>query len=146
VAVIGRSLRTNHAGAHQLAALLDAEVRIVDVPYWRGPVELVHLLSVISSLANDLAVVHPRLLPAGLHELLTDLGIHTIPVPDGEFETLGSNVLVVRPGVVVVAEGNPVTRRALESAGCEVHGYPATEIGINGSGGPTCLALPVARD
>ncbi len=39
-----------------------------------------------------------------------------------------------------MADGNPVTRRALEAAGCEVHGYPAHEIGVNGSGGPTCLA------
>lgn len=143
LAVIGRSLRTNHAGANQLAALLDANVRIVDLPYWRGPEELVHLLSVISVIVDDLAVVYPPLLPAGLHELLTDLAFRTIPVPDDEFETLGCNVLAVRPGVVVVAEGSPSTRRALESAGCEVHTYPATEIGLNGSGGPTCMALPL---
>ncbi len=147
VAVIGRSLRTNDAGASQLAellaALLNAQMRVVDLPYWRGPDELVHLLSVISPLADDLAVVYPPLLPAGLHGLLTDLGIRTIPVPDDEFETLGCNVLAIRAGVVVVAEGNPVTRQLLEAAGCEVHAYPATEIGLNGSGGPTCLALPI---
>jgi N-dimethylarginine dimethylaminohydrolase len=143
MAVIGRSLRTNDAGAHQLAALLDAQVRIVDLPYWRGPAELVHLLSVISVIDDDLAVVYPPLLPAGLHELLTEYAFRTIRVPDDEFEALGCNVLAVRPGVLVMAEGNPTTRQALESAGCEVHTYPATEIGLNGSGGPTCLALPL---
>jgi arginine deiminase len=54
-------------------------------------------------------------------------------------------VLAVGPGVVVVADGNPDTRRALEQAGCEVHVFPASEIGVNGSGGPTCLTRPILR-
>jgi N-dimethylarginine dimethylaminohydrolase len=142
---IGRSLRTNHAGAQQLAALVGGEVRIFDLPFWRGEAELVHLLSVISPVGDDLAVVYPPLLPAGLWELLGEMGIRTIAVPDEEYPTLGCNVLAVRPGVLVVADGNPLTRRALETAGCEVHAYPATEIGINGSGGPTCMARPILR-
>jgi dimethylargininase len=143
--VIGRTLRTNDAGARQLAAIVGGEVRIVDLPYWRGPSELVHLLSVISPVADDLAVVFLPLLPVGLWELLADLGIRLIEVPEEEFATLGCNVLAVRPGVVIVAEGNPRTRAALESAGCEVHAYPAREIGVNGSGGPTCLTRPILR-
>jgi N-dimethylarginine dimethylaminohydrolase len=95
--------------------------------------------------ADDLAVIYPPLLPIGLWDLLGELRIRTIAVPDDEYATLGCNVLAVRPRVVVVADGNPKTRRALEDAGCTVHGYPATEIGINGSGGPTCMALPILR-
>ena len=49
------------------------------------------------------------------------------------------------PGVVILAEGNPRTAAALAAAGCEVHTYPATEIGINGSGGPTCMTRPILR-
>jgi N-dimethylarginine dimethylaminohydrolase len=142
---IGRTLRTNGEGVRQLAALVGGDVRVFDVPYWRGDAELVHLLSVISPVADDLAVVYLPLLPVGLWELLRDLGIRTVAVPDDEFATLGCNVLAVRPGVCVVADGNPVTRRALEAAGCEVHPYPAGEIGINGSGGPTCLTRPILR-
>ncbi|MEX0630273.1 MAG: arginine deiminase family protein [Chloroflexota bacterium] len=142
---VGRSLRTNDAGARQLAALMNDDVRTFDLPYWRGPDELVHLLSVISPVTDELAVVYPPLLPAGLWDLLSELAIATIAVPDDEYPTLGCNVLAVRPGVLVMAEGNPATRRALESAGCEVHMYPATEIGLNGSGGPTCMSLPLLR-
>ena len=80
------------------------------MPYWRGPAELIHLLSVISPVADDLAVVYLPLLPVGLWELLGDLGIRLIEVPDEEFPTLGCNVLAVRPGVVILAEGNPVDR------------------------------------
>jgi dimethylargininase len=142
---IGRTLRTNDAGARQLSAIVGGDVRIFDVPYWRGPSELVHLLSVISPVADDLAVVFLPLLPVGLWELLGDLGIRLIEVPEEEYPTLGCNVLAIRPGVVIVAAGNPVTRRRLEAAGCEVHAIPLGEIGENGSGGPTCLTRPILR-
>jgi N-dimethylarginine dimethylaminohydrolase len=142
---IGRTLRTNDAGARQLADLVGGDVRIFDVPYWKGPAELIHLMSVISPVADDLAVVYLPLLPAGLWELLRELGIRMVEVPDAEFATLGCNVLAVRPGVVILAEDNPVTSAALAAAGCEVHTYPATEIGINGSGGPTCMTRPILR-
>ena len=143
--VIGRTLRTNSEGVRQLGAIVGGDVRVFDVPYWRGPAELIHLLSVISPVADDLAVVFPPLLPVGLWELLGDLGIRMIEVPEQEFATLGCNVLAVRPGIVILAEGNPVTAGALAAAGCEVHTYPATEIGINGSGGPTCMTRPILR-
>jgi N-dimethylarginine dimethylaminohydrolase len=142
---VGRTLRTNDAGARQLAALIGGDARVFDVPYWRGPAELIHLLSVISPVADDLAVVYLPLLPVGLWSLLRELGIRLVEVPDEEFPTLGCNVLVVRPGVVIVAEGNPRTAAALAAAGCEVHAYPATEIGVNGSGGPTCMTRPILR-
>jgi dimethylargininase len=142
---VGRTLRTNDNGARQLARLVGGDVRIFDLPYWHGPAELVHLLSVISPVADDLAVVYRPLLPVGLLELLREFGIRLIDVPDGEFPTLGCNVLAVRPGVVLIAEGNPQTAAALARAGCEVHTYAATEIGINGSGGPTCMTRPILR-
>jgi N-dimethylarginine dimethylaminohydrolase len=144
--VIGRSLRTNDAGAHQLADLVRGDVRIVDVPHWKGPAELVHLMSVLSPVSDDLAVVFLPLLPAGLFEWLGDLGIGLVEVPEEEYLTLGCNVLAVRPGVVVVADSNPVTRRRLEAAGVEVHAVPLAEVGENGSGGVTCLTRPLLRE
>jgi len=142
---IGRTLRTNSSGVAQLAGLVGGDVRVFDLPYWRGAAELIHLMSVISPVADDLAVVYLPLLPVGLWELLRDLDIRMVEVPDDEFPTLGCNVLAVRPGVVIMAEDNPRTAAALAAAGCEVHTYAATEIGINGSGGPTCMTRPILR-
>jgi len=142
---IGRSLRTNDEGARQLASLVGGDVRIFDLPYWRGPAELVHLLSVVSPVADDVAVVFLPLLPAGLHGLLLERGFRLIEVPEDEYSTLGCNVLAVRPGVVVAADGNPVTRRRMEAAGIEVHAIPLGEVGANGSGGVTCLTRPLLR-
>ena len=142
---IGRTLRTNDSGARQLATIVGGDSRTFDVPYWKGAAELVHLLSVISPVADDLAVVFLPLVPVGLYELLSDLGIRLVEVPEEEFPTLGCNVLAVRPGVGVTAEGNDVTRRRLEALGCEVHAIPLREVGENGSGGVTCLTRPVVR-
>jgi dimethylargininase len=142
---VGRSLRTNDAGARQLAGIVGGDVRVFDLPYHRGPAELVHLLSVISPVAEDLATVFLPLLPAGLFDLLRELAVDLVEVPEEEYPTLGCNVLAVRPGVVIVHDANPVTRRALEAHGCQVHALDLSEIGMNGGGGPTCLTRPILR-
>jgi N-dimethylarginine dimethylaminohydrolase len=146
VFIIGRTLRTNDAGARQLAAIVGGDARIVDLPYWKGPAELVHLMSVISPISDDIAAVFLPLLPASLHGWLRELGIRLVEVPAEEYPTLGCNILAVRPGVVIVADGNPITRRALEAIGVEVHGVPLGEVGENGSGGVTCLTRPILRE
>jgi N-dimethylarginine dimethylaminohydrolase len=143
---VGRSLRTNEAGIAQLRSLLPGvDVRPFDVPFAGGPVECLHLLSLISPLADDLAAVYLPLLPAGLYRLLGELGVRLVAVPDREFDTLGCNVLTVTPRVAIAAAGNPATRAALEAAGCDIHVFEASEIGVNGSGGPTCLTMPIER-
>jgi N-dimethylarginine dimethylaminohydrolase len=144
---VGRTLRTNREGCRQLRDVLqpEVEVEIFDVPFWKGAGELIHLMSVISPIADDLAVVFLPLFPCGLLELLHERGVRLVEVPEEEFPTLGCNVLAVQPGVAVMADGNPVTRRRLEAAGAEVHVFAAGEVGVNGSGGPTCLTRPILR-
>ena len=142
---VGRSLRTNDAGARRLAELVGGDVRVFDVPYANGPAECLHLLSLVSPIADDLAVVFLPQLPVGLHELLREHGVDLVPVPEAEMATQGCNILAVRPGVVVMVEGNPVTQRALVERGCEVHTFDGSEVCINGSGGPTCITRPILR-
>lgn len=142
---VGRSLRTNQAGIDQLTELVAERVHVFDVAYDAGPAECLHLLSTISMVRDDLAVVDLKRLPAGLYSLLLEHGVELIAVPDGEIGSLGPNVLAVRPGVVVLLEGNPGTRAALEAAGVEVHEFAGGDIAVNGSGGPTCLTRPLHR-
>jgi dimethylargininase len=142
---IGRSLRTNMAGAARMTDLVGGDVHVFDVPYANGPAECLHLLSVISPIADDLAVVFMPQLPAGLYELLAERCVALVPVPEEEILSQGCNILAVRPGVVVMVDGNPATQRALLDRGCEVHTFPGTEVCINGSGGPTCITRPILR-
>jgi dimethylargininase len=143
----GRGYRTNAEAHRQLAAILATEgaaLERCDLPHDRGPERLLHLMSVVSPVAGDLAVVFEPLAPVPLLEELRARAIRWVAVDPQEYATLGCNVLAVRPGVVVMADGNPLTRRALEAEGCEVHVYEASELS-KGDGGPTCLTRPLHR-
>ncbi|GAA4830668.1 dimethylarginine dimethylaminohydrolase family protein [Saccharopolyspora rosea] len=147
--LVGRSYRTNDEGIRQIAELVEPEgVRVtsVDVPHDQGPEHVLHLMSFLSPLAPDLAAVHLPLAPVRLVEELHARGVTIVPVDDAEYATMACNVLAVRPRVVVMVEGNPRTRAALEAHGCEVHTYAGSEISVKGDGGPTCLTAPLLRD
>ncbi len=145
VVCVGRSLRTNRSGIEQLSHWLDESVQVFDVPYDAGPAECLHLLSVVSPILDDLAVVEAKRLPVGLYELMLELGVRMLGIADEEIPTLGCNILTIRPGVVVMLEGNTETAGALRSLGIEVHTFEGDEICLNGSGGPTCLTRPIRR-
>lgn len=144
----GRSYRTNAEGLRQMARILAAEgaaLESVDLPHDRGPGHVLHLMSLISPVADDLAVVYPPLAPVALMQTLAERGVRVVPVAAEEYETMGCNVLAVRPRQVLMLTGNPRTRAALEAAGCDVHGYEGSEISLKGDGGPTCLTAPIWR-
>ncbi|MEO5575857.1 MAG: arginine deiminase family protein [Gaiellaceae bacterium] len=144
--LVGRGYRTNASGVEQLrAAFPDAEVLSYDLPHWNGRAEVMHLMSLISPLDVDLALVYPRLAPVRLLELLGERGIEVVEVPDDEFETMGPNVLALGPRRALALEGNDETRRRLEAAGVEVLVYKGDEISRKGDGGPTCLTRPILR-
>ena len=86
---VGRGYRTNVEGIRQLRALLGDEVDVIEVPlpHWRGPGDVMHLMSLISPLDRDLAVVYSRLLPVPFREWLLERGMTLIEVPDEEFDT-----------------------------------------------------------
>ena len=144
---IGRSYRTNSAAVAQLDEILrprGIRIEVYDVPHDQGPEWCLHLMSVVSPVRDDLAVVYERLAPVAMLEELRRRGIELLPIPEEDWLTLGCNVLAVAPGVVVIASGNEATAEALASRGCEVHVYAASEIS-KGEGGPTCLTRPIWR-
>lgn len=144
---VGRGYRTNAAAHVQLAGILAKEgvtVERADLPHHLGAAHVMHLMSVLSLVAPDLAVVFEPLAPVPLLEMLAERGYRTVAADPEELDGQGCNVLAVRPGVVVMTDTAPRTRAALERAGVEVHTYPATEIN-KGDGGPTCLTRPLLR-
>lgn len=144
---VGRGYRTNEQGIAQLGRMAggDVVVRRVELPHWRGPSDVFHLMSMISPVDRDLAVVYARLLPVPFLEWLIELGIRLVEVPDEEFESMGANVLALAPRRCLMLDGNPTTRRRLEKAGADVRTYVGREISLKGGGGPTCLTRPLHR-
>jgi dimethylargininase len=142
----GRGYRTNSDGIWAVERLLNGvEVLVFDLPHWHGRDEVMHLLSLLSPLAEDLVVAYPPLLPVRLAQLLEERGIEIVPVPDEEFDSMGTNVLALGPRVALAVDGNPETRRRLEKAGVELLVYEGKELS-KGNGGPTCLTRPILRD
>jgi N-dimethylarginine dimethylaminohydrolase len=143
---VGRSYRTNDAAIGQLRQILEPGVTVTafDIPHGLGPDFCLHLMSVVSPVSEDLAVVYEPLAPVRLlHELHTR-GVEVLPLPEEDNLTLGCNVLAIRPGVAVIASGNDATVALLRDHGVEVHVYEASEIS-KGEGGPTCLTRPLLR-
>ena len=144
--LVGRGYRTSTDGIEAVSGLLpDVDVHVFDLPHWRGESEVMHLLSLLSPLDADLVVAYPPLLPVALAQLLDARGIEIVPVPDEEFERMGTNVLALAPRVALALEGNPITRERLVAAGVELFVYEGQDLSLKGDGGPTCLTMPLLR-
>ena len=144
--LVGRGYRTNDDGIHALqTALPGVNVLAFDLPHLHGSEVVLHLLSLLSPLDEDLVVAYLPLLPVRLVQLLRELEIRIVEVPDDEFETMGPNVLALAPRVALALEGNEETRKRLERAGVDVSVYRGDEISRKGDGGPTCLTRPLLR-
>ncbi len=144
----GLGFRTNADGLRQLAVILaplGVTVVPVPLPHGGGPDACLHLMSLISVLDHDLAVVYLPLLPVPFVQLLRERGFRLVEVPEGEFPTLGPNVVALGPRRCLALRGNPITRNRLEEAGCEVHTYRGDELSLKAEGGPTCLTRPIWR-
>jgi N-dimethylarginine dimethylaminohydrolase len=144
--LVGRGYRTNDHGIHALqAALPGVDVLAFDLPHLHGSEVVLHLLSLLSPLDDDLVVAYLPLLPVRLVQLLEHREIRIVEVPHDEFETMGPNVLALAPRVALALEGNEETRKRLERAGVDVSLYRGDEISRKGDGGPTCLTRPLLR-
>jgi dimethylargininase len=142
----GVGYRTNEAGVAALRELLPGvEIVWFDLPSLDGPSACTHLMSFISMLDGDLAVVHRPQLPVRLAQLLEHRGVRLVEVPDEEVASMGPNVLALAPRIALALDGNPETRRRMEAAGVDVRTYAGEEISRAGDGGPTCLTQPLVR-
>ncbi len=145
---IGRGYRTNDEGIRQFKEITKDIVDqyiIVPMPHADGEAECLHLMSIISIVDADLAVVYSRYMPVPFREFLIERGFDLVEVNDEEYENLGSNVLALAPRVCVLMEGNQDIYDKLDQKGCKLYTYPGAELSFKGTGGPTCLTCPVTR-
>lgn len=145
---VGHTYRTNEEGIKQLKALLNpigVSVIVAELPHYKGPSDVFHLMSILSPVDKDLAVIYSPLMPIAFRNTLIARGYKFVEVPEEEFDSMGCNVLALAPRVCLVVDGNPKTKAALENAGCEVIVYKGEDVSVKGGGGPTCLTRPIYR-
>jgi N-dimethylarginine dimethylaminohydrolase len=146
--VVGRGYRTNDEGIEQLKSIMTGlvdEFIVAQLPHGDGPGECLHLMSIVSLIDEDLAVVYSKLMPVPFREILIERGIELLEVPEKEFINLGCNVLTLEPRKCMMVSGNLITKELLEEKGVKVFVYMGEEISIKGTGGPTCLTCPIVR-
>ncbi|MEI6190309.1 MAG: arginine deiminase family protein [Chitinophagia bacterium] len=145
---VGHTYRTNEEGIRQVTALLQplgVNVITVPMPHYRGPSDVFHLMSVLSPVADNIAVVYSPLIPIVFRNELLARGFELVEVPEEEFDSMGCNVLALAPRICLMVKGNPITKSRLEAAGCKVIEYEGADISVKGGGGPTCLTRPISR-
>ena len=145
---VGHTYRTNEEGISQLEGLLQPkgiEIIVVELPHYKGKSDVFHLMSILSPVDKNLAVVYSPLMPIKFRNELLERGFQLVEVPEQEFDSMGCNVLAVAPRDCLMVAGNPITRKLLEDAGASVHIYEGNEISVKGGGGPTCLTRPIDR-
>ncbi|UYG97996.1 dimethylarginine dimethylaminohydrolase family protein [Cytobacillus firmus] len=146
--LIGRGYRTNDEAIRQIKEMTKEivdECIVVPLPHDQGEEECLHLMSFISIVDKNFAVVYSRLMPVFLRQMLLKRGFLLVEVPDDEYQRLGCNVLAVAPRICVMVSGNHQTKQRLLDAGATVYEYEGNEISYLGTGGPTCLTCPVER-
>ena len=145
---VGHTYRTNKAGIEELISLLEPHgihVIVSELPHYKGKSDVFHLMSILSPVDKNLAVVYSPLMPIKFRNELIDRGFNFVEVPDNEFESMGCNILAIAPRQCIMVAGNPITQKRLEDSGCKVTVYKGEHICVKGGGGPTCLTRPLLR-
>lgn len=144
-AILARSSRTNEAGYNQVAQVLREQgvetILTVPIPYTNA-----HLDGIMNFVDTDKAIVNTRQVPYDVVEYLMNRGYNIIDAPDQDEArfSLGLNIVALRPGVVIQAQGNPKTKEALEKNGVEVISLDFDEI-LKGWGSVHCCSATLAR-
>lgn len=146
-AAVGLGPRTNEEGIRQLNVLLgkDFDLHIVPLPPPDHPDDVFHLMSMISPVDKDLAVIYRPLMPDSFLSWLEKRGMKFVEVPEDEWLLMACNVLALSPRHVLMLDRLPGTKALLETAGCTVETYRGDNISRKGEGGPTCLTRPLVR-
>lgn len=145
---IGRGYRTNDEGIRQFKELtkdIVDEYIIVPMPHGEGEDACLHLMSIISFVDTDKAVVYSKFMPVFFREYLLEKGFMLIEADDDEYDYLGTNLLALEPGKVILIKGCSKIEKKLKDLGLTVMTYEGKELSYRGTGGPTCLTCPITR-
>jgi len=132
-AFLGLSGRTNKEGVRQITAILrgmNYEVRTVRVPE-----PFLHLGGAMSVLSPEVVLCCQEIFPESYFE-----GFNKIEVPRDNF--VSGNLISLGNNTVIAEQTNTKAVEILEQKGYHCHSLDLSEF-LKGTGGPSCLVLPV---
>lgn len=149
--LIGMGVRTNREGFRQACEVLATQgIRdVIPIPQpgylSKFPMGFVHLDVAFNLADRDLCVVFPEGIPYELLETVRTRKLRVVEVAEKEALRMSTNFLVLKPGKIVTAAGNPETTRALEKAHIDVMEVKVEEL-MKGGGSVRCMTMPIMRD
>lgn len=135
VAFLGISRRTNSYGAWDLTCILRKLGYEVRAALVRSP--SLHLGGMMSVVGPQQVLACVDLFPTGFFA-----GFEVFAVRREDF--ISGNVITLGRREVIAEQRNTSARRVLEAGGFKVHSLDLGEF-VKGTGGPSCLILPVER-
>jgi N-dimethylarginine dimethylaminohydrolase len=124
---------------------LDSSTLLIGQGYRTNASACLHLMSLMSLLDEQTALVDLPWLAVETVELLQSRGYRLVEIEYSERDTLACNVLALGDKRLLALEDNRTTNQKLRQAGFEVKTFPGSELCVNGGGGPTCLTRPLLR-
>lgn len=143
--IIGTGNRANSEGCRQVEEVL----RSMGVEHFlrlQIPYGYAHIDSIVSFADLKTAVIDPRRVPWDVYAALKERGITLLEATDpDETKNLAANFVAIKPGLVIMAAGNPATKKLLEDNGIEVIETDVSEI-LKGWGSIHCMTAVLKRD
>jgi len=143
--LLATGLRTNDAGAAQVAVLLgEMGIQVIHVGL---PYGAMHLMGTLRFAGPDLAVAWPGRVPYAAVEALRGRGYRVLfsPTDDEIRRRMALNFVALGPRRILMAAGSPHSQRLFEDADIACHTVAADEL-IKAAGGIGCLTGILERE
>ena len=155
--IIGCSVHTSMEGIEEVTPILNRagveEIHVAHMPGYLnhmteragGAGGFYHFDMIFQMVDEGLAVIYPAGVGYDTIRYLRKKNIELIEIPLEEVQNYACNLLPLRPGRVVLTEGNNYTREQLEKRGVDVVEMKFEGGRLSGRG-PVCSTLPLVRD
>ncbi len=143
--VLASGCRTNRSGydqvEYELRRMGVTEILQMQIPYGHA-----HIDGLLNMASHDVAMIHASQVPYDVCDALKKKGIKLLECPSRieAKEGLAINYVAVKPGVIVMAEGNPRSQELLEKNGIKVITVDFSEI-LKGYGSIHCCTAFLKR-
>lgn len=143
--VLASGVRTNRSGYE----MVEAELRrmgVTDVLHMQVPYGHAHIDGNLNLASHEVGMIHASQVPYDVCDALKRKGIKLLECPSQleAKETLAINFVAIKPGLIVMPEGNPRSQELLEKNGIKVIAVEFDEI-LKGFGAIHCCTAFLKR-
>jgi N-dimethylarginine dimethylaminohydrolase len=143
--IIGTGNRANMEGFRQVLEVL-RPIGVEQFLHLQIPYGYAHIDSIVSFVDKKTAIIDPARIPWDVWNSLKEMGAKLLEAPSPEeTQNLALNLVALAPGHVIMASGNPQTKKFLEKHKIQVSEINISEL-FKGWGSIHCMTAVLKRD